>query len=419
MSGAQNIRQPVQRQCRADQLSSNCECSGNSSCSCTVFSSPFSYSFPTSRPNSSDCNCVLFTQGNTTTSQCSCCQPRTVLTVTAPVCDASNNTIQQCNCRSVFNRTANSTSQVCDCTRTVSGRVENRNNVDLRADRQCSCLNQNLNGINTLNCTCCVPNPPPSLCQRLSAPRSNSLGCVCRDIIVDGKATPSCNCTQRINATSSISRAGLVLDETNDCCCTEVVDPRTRIGSRVCNCTIPTVPQNQNCQCRAFANNTSQIECQCNDCNNVRSERLIAQNRCQCRGQVNQFNNRQPGINTTNSTTNTTRPANGTTNSTGPAPFGVDCSCQVDYFGLCPVIDFTRARVVDEGICEASNRPRIPVPSVPSNQCNNEYEYLVAVVAANKDSSVLVNVQSLQGNSGYYFGVSIFAFVILALTQLF
>lgn len=83
------------------------------------------------------------------------------------------------------------------------------------------------------------------------------------------------------------------------------------------------------------------------------------------------------------------------------------------------MVDFTRARVVDEGVCEASNRPRVPVPSVPSTQCNNEYEYLVAVVATNKDSSVLVNVHSLQAMSGYYFGVSIFAFVILAITQLF
>jgi hypothetical protein len=38
------------------------------------------------------------------------------------------------------------------------------------------------------------------------------------------------------------------------------------------------------------------------------------------------------------------------------------------------------------------------------------------VVAANKDSSVLLNVQTLQAMSGYYFGVSIFAFLILAIT---
>jgi hypothetical protein len=135
----------------------------------------------------------------------------------------------------------NSTSQVCDCTRSVLGRIENRNGVELRADRQCNCLSQFTNGVPVQNCTCCVPNPPPTLCQRLAAPGSNALPCSCRDVIVDGKITSNCSCSQRLNATSSVTRNGLILDEANNCCCTEVVNPVTRVGSRVCNCTLPTV----------------------------------------------------------------------------------------------------------------------------------------------------------------------------------
>jgi hypothetical protein len=87
--------------------------------------------------------------------------------------------------------------------------------------------------------------------------------------------------------------------------------------------------------------------------------------------------------------------------------------------GLCPQLDFSRAPVVDEGLCEASNRPRLPIPSASSAQCTNDLEYLVAVVASNKDSSVIMNVQTLRAMSGYYLGVSMFALVIAALSQMF
>ncbi len=244
----------------------------------------------------------------------------------------------------------------------------------------------------------------------------------------------------------------MLFDEASQCCCTEVVNPITKVGSRVCNCTQPAVPQNQNCQCRPAANNASQISCVCSDCNNVRQvERFIPQNRCQCRQQslrVNTLNTTtnsttnttRPANGTTNSTTNTTRPANATTNSTGntnttrpvngttnsttngtisPNNTFLDCSCQVDYAGLCQQIDFSRVPKVDESSCEAANRPKSPVPTLPTSQCNNEYEYIVAVVAANKDSSVLLNLQSYQAQSGYFFGVSALAFMILALTMMF
>ena len=259
----------------------------------------------------------------------------------------------------------------------------------------------------------------------------------------------------------------MLFDEASQCCCTEVVNPLTKIGSRVCNCTQPAVPQNQNCQCRPSAKNASQISCVCSDCNNVRqAERFIPQSKCKCSQQnlrINALNTTtnssttnttrpasgtansttnttRPANGTTNSTTNNTRPANGTTNSTGntnttrpvngttnsttngtisPNNTFLDCSCQVDYAGLCQQIDFSKVSKVDESSCEAANRPKSPVPTLPTSQCNNEYEYIVAVVAANKDSSVLLNLQSYQAQSGYFFGVSALAFMILALTMIF
>jgi hypothetical protein len=91
----------------------------------------------------------------------------------------------------------------------------------------------------------------------------------------------------------------------------------------------------------------------------------------------------------------------------------------VEYAGLCPKLDFSSAKVVDEGLCDVSNRPRLPIPSESSAQCANDLEYLVAVVASNKDSSVIVNVQTLLEMSGYHLYVSVFALLIAALTQMF
>jgi len=73
---------------------------------------------------------------------------------------------------------------------------------------------------------------------------------------------------------------------------------------------------------------------------------------------------------------------------------------------------------VDEGTCEASNRPKSPIATLQPSQCNNEFEFLVAVVAANKNASVLLNLQTYQAQSGHYFGVSILAFMIIAASYL-
>ena len=95
-----------------------------------------------------------------------------------------------------------------------------------------------------------------------------------------------------------------------------------------------------------------------------------------------------------------------------------DCSCQVEFTGLCPLIDFSKLPIIDEGTCDASNRERSPFTTLPTTQCNNEFEYLVAVVAANKNASLLVNLQTYQAMNGYYFGVSLMALLLVTASYL-
>lgn len=146
---------------------------------------------------------------------------------------------------------------------------------------QCNCLKQDFNGAKSLNCSCCVANPPPSLCERLSLnSTADVLKCNCRDIVINGKSTFTCDCAHRVNATRSVTRSNLLLDETNQCCCAQVIDPITKKGSKMCNCTQPTVKQVQSCQCKAPSSNSSDLTCVCNDCNAVASTRIIPQSSC-------------------------------------------------------------------------------------------------------------------------------------------
>ena len=93
--------------------------------------------------------------------------------------------------------------------------------------------------------------------------------------------------------------------------------------------------------------------------------------------------------------------------------------CQVDFNSICGPVNVSNSIFVNEGTCDLVNAYNLPVPSVSSAQCTNEYEYLVAVVASNRDANVILNVQSFQAMSGYFLSVSLFALVILALSQLF
>ena len=324
---------------------------------------------------------------------------------------------QRCNCRQVFNATRKAFVDVCDCANQTSS-------LSLSVSQQCSCLNQtNAEGVQSQNCICCAPNPPVSLCQRLALPQAESIGCRCIDTVVNGKAVFSCNCTKQVNATSLISRNNMLYDESRDCCCQERQDPITRRGFKQCNCTFASVKQTQNCQCRAVvsSNGTNITNCSCTDCNRVVTPRVPSLNQCQCRIPAV---SRPVAANTTNATstnatrvnstspTNTTVRVNSTTNTTQPgvAPssiLNVSCSCQVDFNGFCPQVDLLRQPRIDEGSCEASNRLQSPFQTLESANCKNQYEYLVAVVATNQDSSVLMQMQSYQFMSAQYIKLSV------------
>jgi len=76
---------------------------------------------------------------------------------------------------------------------------------------------------------------------------------------------------------------------------------------------------------------------------------------------------------------------------------------------------------VDEGTCDASNRPQLPVTSVNAG-CKFQYEYLVAVVATGKDANVLMQLQNYQTQAmmaASYFQLSLASIFFLATAFLF
>jgi len=321
--------------------------------------------------------------------------------VVAPTCNAVTTTTQQCICSDIFN----SPFQNCSCIRVEKNVVfENKQDVVLNTKSQCSCLDQVVDGKNFKNCTCCVP---LTFCETLANPLSRALNCGCKYVIVDGKITTSCDCDFKANNTLTVKKAGMKLDDNSQCCCAEFIDPRTKIGSRRCNCTQPPVRLNENCECTRI-NNTNQLNCSCNDCNNIKVSRNISQQNCTCR----QVTVPTPG---SSSNSNSNRTANATANQTTTINA---CSCSVDFTGLCQTPDITKAPI-DEGVCDAINTQKFTGNFVQDN-CAYEYEYLVAVVATKSDSSALVNVQSFQRLlSGSYLNMSVFVMMAAIALSLF
>ena len=80
------------------------------------------------------------------------------------------------------------------------------------------------------------------------------------------------------------------------------------------------------------------------------------------------------------------------------------CTCSIDFSGFCPVVD--QKQPVDEGTCEASNRPKPSVQTINSG-CKYQYEYLVAVVATGRDSSLLLQLQQYQMQFASYMQLSL------------
>jgi hypothetical protein len=159
--------------------------------------------------------------------------------VKAPVCNANISTSQSCICRSVFDSASLKYVNACNCTAKAGNVAQTRTNVIYSDMSQCSCLNQTITGQpNQAQCSCCVPNPPPVMCQKLAMTNSSILNCRCGYVVVNGQAEFSCNCSAQATSTKVLYSNQLILDE-KSCCCIEKSDISTGMGYKSCNCTQP------------------------------------------------------------------------------------------------------------------------------------------------------------------------------------
>lgn len=319
------------RTCRATDQFASAECTSVKSAdlakdfSCALRNAAGLYFVDKVRLNQTDCSCVDSISGGVTSQICQCCAPRAAIAVRGPTCNVNTTTSQACDCKNVFNPATNNFGLVCDCNRRVNNTTQLRTGVRIERE-QCSCLNQTLAGqANTLNCTCCVPNPPLPFCQQLAQQNNTNLNCRCNYILVNGVSTFTCDCSARVNTTHTLTRSQMLLDE-NSCCCTDRTDPITRLGFKSCNCTQPATFQTQRCQCKPVGNaaNSTQVTCNCSDCNNViTSARTLPNSRCSCPSFGTSINQSQVTngtirtANGTNATTNATTSSNMTGNTTG------------------------------------------------------------------------------------------------------
>jgi hypothetical protein len=73
-------------------------------------------------------------------------------------------------------------------------------------------------------------------------------------------------------------------------------------------------------------------------------------------------------------------------------------------------------QTLDESTCDQINAPR---PAVVAAPCKYQYEYLVAVVATGKDSSILLQLQDYQMQYANYISMSLATLLLLASSFLF
>lgn len=526
-------------------LNATCSCpislnGGSANCSCAARSTNLTTYIPIVPLAASNCGCYNLTQNKQTTLQCSCCVNKTygnqTLMIKNPVCPAGQSTAQSCICSNVFDQKTLTYQKLCNCTAKSGNVAQTRINMPFSSLSQCSCLNQTVNGKgNAATCACCVPNPPLTRCQQLALPTSQNLNCRCGYTLVNGHSQFACNCSAQVNSTKVLYVDQLLLQE-QSCCCIEKSDILTGMGYKSCNCTQPAFTQTQNCKCTPAAGNpSSQMNCQCSDCNNVLTTQTFQQNTCKCNtpfapqqipsGKASNSTSNTTSSNSTktnntsgnattstNTTTNGTRvnttsgntttaanqTANATTNGTktngttggnttaanstgnatsngtksnstsgnstaanatnssgstnssgtsnstktngtssngtasntthqnsssavnGSSPSNgttqdnsISCSCPVQFAGLCPPVDFRQP--VTQASCAAANTPQPPtVISVESQvSCKYQYKYLVAVVATNKDSSVLMQLQDYQMMFANSITMSIASLVLL------
>ena len=282
------------------------------------------------RVNMADCSCLDYVKNGVAQQRCNCCLNKTLanatLVVKAPaVCNTTTASVQNCDCKSVFDTSSNTYKQSCDCSRRVGTQLLTRQAVAIDKS-QCVCLNSTADGKqNVASCQCCVENPPLTKCELLARNMSQNLRCSCSDVVVNGKAQNVCDCSSVINATTTLTKLGMAGFDESQCCWVEKTDPITRKGFRSCNCTQAAVPQTQNCACKASsAKNSTTITCACTDCNNqVTANVKVPAAQCKCPAAFynassgSLMNNGNQGK-AENTTTNGTK-SNSTTNSSTAA----------------------------------------------------------------------------------------------------
>ena len=323
------------RQCRVtDQVSATCNflTAVNATAregQCSVQVNKTTYFFDYVQVLNANCSCVNVTQNNRSGARCNCCLPRAMINATslrAPgTCNATTASTQSCQCKNL-----NGTAYSCDCTR-QQGNTQSKRSLPI--DKvACSCLNSTTDGNNAGTCQCCVPNPPPTQCERLAENKPSNLRCKCAYVVIDGKADFRCDCNSVVNSTLTITKRDMPMNEAKDCCCIELSDPITRKGYKSCNCTQPPVFQTQNCQCKSVANarNSTRVNCDCTDCTRTSSKVTVPLGQCKCPASfytavnsTSMSNSSGKAENTTatnttktNSTTNATSSTNTTTNGT-------------------------------------------------------------------------------------------------------
>lgn len=80
-------------------------------------------------------------------------------------------------------------------------------------------------------------------------------------------------------------------------------------------------------------------------------------------------------------------------------------------------MDFNAA--LDEGSCDAANKQVKPALPQVNAACKYQYEYLVAVVATGKDSSLLLELQAYQMMSAQFLRASLASLALFAASALF
>lgn len=325
------------------QVNASCSCpmpNGNvRNCSCSLRDGKTTYFVNPVAVNSNDCSCYNVTANGVTKQQCNCCAPKSLTNFTqvvkAPTCNATTASSQNCDCKRVWDSETFAYVNLCNCTSKV-GKVDmTRVNVNINP-AQCSCMNKTVDGKeNSLQCACCVPNPPPTMCQSLALTNSSILNCRCQDVVIGGKAQFSCNCSAQVNSTKVLYQNQMLLNE-DTCCCIEKSDFQTGMGYKACNCTQPAALVKQQCSCTPVNGKSDVVNCVCSDCNFVKTQQSLSPNSCQCSGMLfdqsgfqvksekseNQANSTSlngTSVNGTNSSSgkaNSTTGANATTNGT-------------------------------------------------------------------------------------------------------